>query len=148
MPVKLLNMKNQTLVTIQADVCNGDGVSLVTIETTNYDLLVAQLTILYDIFDQRYELEKLSHTNIHENFYANFTTYINKYVEPINEDILLTIHEALTEFIPATSVGFRATRIHEIIMVHDHHVSKITKPNDYERLELLQELIKYGKSLI
>ena len=90
MPVKPLDLKNQTLVTVKADVCDGDGVALVTLEPTDYKLLVAQLTILYDIYSQRYDLEKLTKKDIDEHFYDNFTAYLKQYVELPEEDIEFT----------------------------------------------------------
>ena len=79
MSLKPLDLKNQTLVTVKADVCDGDGVALVTLEPTDYKLLVAQLTILYDIYSQRYDLEKLTKKDIDEHFYDNFTAYLKQY---------------------------------------------------------------------
>ena len=90
MSLKPLDLKNQTLVTVKADVCDGDGVALVTLEPTDYKLLVAQLTILYDIYSQRYDLEKLTKKDIDEHFYDNFTAYLKQYVELPAEDILFT----------------------------------------------------------
>lgn len=148
MTVKPLDLKNQTLVTVKADVCDGDGVALVTLEQTDYKLLVAQLTILYDIYGQRYDLEKLTKKEIDKHFYDNFTAYLNQYVELPEEDILFTIHDALAGFIPTAPIdGFWAIRIYQIVVAHDTHVGEITKPDEDERLELIQELIKYGESL-
>lgn len=148
MPVKPLDLKNQTLVTVKADVCDGDGVALVTLEPTDYKLLVAQLTVLYDIYDQRYGLEKLTKKDIDKHFYDNFTTYLNQYVKLPEDDILFTIHDALTGFIPTAPIdGFWATRIYQIVVAHDNHIGEITKPDEDERFELIQELIKYGEAL-
>lgn len=147
MTVKPLDLKNQTLVTVKADVCDGDGVALVTLEQTDYKLLVAQLTILYDIYGQRYDLEKLTKKEIDEHFYDNFTAYLKQYVELPEEDILFTIHDALAGFIPTAPIdGFWATRIYQIVVAHDNTVGEITKPNEDERLELIQELLNYGES--
>lgn len=148
MTVKPLDLKNQTLVTVKADVCDGDGVALVTLEQTDYKLLVAQLTILYDIYGQRYDMEKLTKKEIDKHFYDNFTAYLNQYVELPEEDILFTIHDALAGFIPTAPIdGFWATRIYQIVVAHENKIGEIAKPDEDERLELIQELIKYGELL-